>query len=421
MRSNCSRAAMRAILPALSRMRSGFLVAAGNGTTSPPAAVMLAAKRPGSARTRERPPARTTAPAISTTLSSAPPASSRGMICSMVGRSLGTGGVKLLGFWRGSDPSHPTSKHSTRYNAWGLIPVATRLDRMAGAQSQFLSVGAGERRRRIAYLRQPAVHAGKPGLVWLCGLKSEMTSTKAAAIAEWAQSQRLACLRFDYSGHGQSEGRFEDGTISSWLEGAEAAFRALPQGPQILIGSSLGGYIALLLLRKLLRENRQSAVGSRQSETDNTTADCRLPIAEEAARIKALVLIAPAWDMTELMWQRLPSSARRDIEEKGVFLRPSRYGDGAYPITRALIEDGKKHLIGSAPLDPGRPVHIIHGLQDPDVPWEHTLDLVAHLSGDWTRVTAVPDGEHRLSRPEDIALLLGIIGALVEGTPASSR
>ena len=120
------------------------------------------------------------------------------------------------------------------------------------------------------------------------------------------------------------------------------------------------------------------------------------------------MLIAPAWDMTESDVAQPAVSARRDIEETGVFLRPSRYGDGPYPITRALIEDGRQHLIGAAPLDPGRPVHIIHGLQDPDVPWEHTLDLVAHLSGDWTRVTAVPDGEHRLSRPEDLALLLDI-------------
>lgn len=269
---------------------------------------------------------------------------------------------------------------------------------MAAAQPQFppqlLDVGAGPQRRRIAYLQLPAKAAGRPGLVWLCGLKSEMTSTKAAAVAQWAEAQGLACLRFDYSGHGQSDGRFEDGTISRWLEEAEAAFRSLTTGPQLLVGSSMGGYIALLLLRKLLAEGRQSA---------------------EAARIKALALIAPAWDMTDLMWRNLPSTARRDIEEAGVFLRPSRYGDGPYPITRALIEDGRRHLIGAAPLDPGRPVHIMHGLQDPDVPWEHTLDLAAHLSGDWTRVTAVPDGEHRLSRPEDLDLLLGIVGGLVDG------
>jgi pimeloyl-ACP methyl ester carboxylesterase len=286
---------------------------------------------------------------------------------------------------------------------------------------QHLSVGAGG--RRIAYLQEPAARTGGPGLVWLCGLKSEMTSTKATAVADWARSRGLACLRFDYSGHGQSEGRFEDGTVSRWLEEAEAAFRRLTQGPQVLVGSSMGGYIALLLLRRLLAESRASGVGGRGSgegaaPATTTTPDPRPPTAAEAARIKALVLIAPAWDMTELMWQRLPASARREIEMNGVFLRPSRYGDGPYPITRALIEDGRRHLIGSAPFDPGRPVHIIHGLQDPDVPWEHTLDLVAHLSGDWTRVEAVPDGEHRLSRPQDIALLLDTIARLVDGRAA---
>ena len=241
---------------------------------------------------------------------------------------------------------------------------------------------------------EPAVVGSRPGLVWLCGLKSEMTSTKATALADWAREQGLGCLRFDYSGHGQSEGRFEDGTVSRWLEEARAVFSELTQGPQVLVGSSMGGYIALLLLRTLLEE-----------------------APETAERIKALVLIAPAWDMTELMWTNLPESARQEIEERGVYLRPSRYGDGPYPITRALIEDGRQHLIGSRPLDPGRPVHIMHGLQDPDVPWEHTLDLVAHLSGDWARVAAVPDGEHRLSRPEDLALLLDIVGGLAGSAP----
>jgi len=285
---------------------------------------------------------------------------------------------------------------------------------MAGTQSQFLDVGSGTERRSIAYLREPGAAAGKPGLVWLCGLKSEMTGTKAAAVAERARSQGLACVRFDYSGHGQSGGTFEAGTISRWLEEAEAVFRSLTQGPQILVGSSMGGYIALLLLRRLLGN-----VGLRVvSKTRLRRGALTQPTAtEEAARIAGLVLIAPAWDMTDLMWRNLPSSARRDIEEKGVHLRPSHYGDGPYPITRAFIEDGKRHLVGSAPFDPGRPVYILHGLQDPDVPWEHTLDLVAHLSGDWTRVAAVPDGEHRLSRPEDIALLLGIIAELIQGKP----
>lgn len=254
---------------------------------------------------------------------------------------------------------------------------------MADTRPQFLDVGSGRERRRIAYLRRSAADDGKPRLVWLCGLKSEMTSTKAAAVAAWAGDRGLGCLRFDYSGHGQSEGDFEAGTVTRWLEETRAAFTGLTDGPQVLIGSSMGGYLALLLLRALLADAPR-----------------------EAARIKALVLIAPAWDMTELMWRGFSSAARRDIEERGVYLRPSRYGDGPYPITRAFIEDGRRHLIAAQPMNPGRPVHILHGLQDPDVPWEHTLDLVAHLTGDWARVLAIPDGEHRLSRPQDLALLM---------------
>jgi pimeloyl-ACP methyl ester carboxylesterase len=256
-------------------------------------------------------------------------------------------------------------------------------------QLRYLQVGVGGDRRRIAYLSEPAAGSGRPGLVWLCGLKSEMTSLKATALSDWARDKGLACVRFDYSGHGQSDGRFEDGTLSRWLEEARAVFAELTEGPQVLVGSSMGGYIALLQLRALMEG-----------------------APEAAGRIKALVLIAPAWDMTELMWASLPESARKDIAERGVYLRPSRYDDGPYPITRALIEDGRRHLIGSRPFDPGRPIHVMHGLQDPDVPWEHTLDLVAHLSGDWVQVSAVPDGEHRLSRPEDLALLLGIVGGL---------
>ena len=262
---------------------------------------------------------------------------------------------------------------------------------MDDLQPQFLDVGSGTDRRRIAYLRQASRHPEKPSLIFLSGFKSHMRGVKADAVAQWAAEQGLGCLRFDYSGHGESEGRFEDGTLSRWLEEARAVFARLTEGPQVLIGSSMGGNIALLLLRALMME-----------------------APEQAARVKALLLIAPAWNMTELMWENMPTSARRDIEEKGVWLRPSRYEDGPYPITRALIEDGRQHLFGPAPFDPGRPVHVLHGLQDPDVPWEHTLDLVALLAGDWTRVTAVPDGEHRLSRPEDIALLLEMTAALVK-------
>jgi pimeloyl-ACP methyl ester carboxylesterase len=148
----------------------------------------------------------------------------------------------------------------------------------------------------------------------------------------------------------------------------------------------MGGYLALLLLR-------------------------RLQLTKSAAldRLQALVLIAPAWDMTEeLMWKEFPPSAKAALAADGVWLRPSQYGE-PYPITRQLIEEGRCHLLARQTFDPGRPVRIMHGLLDPDVPWEHTLDLESFLDGDWTRVTAIPDGEHRLSRPEDLVELFGLI------------
>ncbi len=262
------------------------------------------------------------------------------------------------------------------------------------AQSQFIEIGAGANARRIASL---IGKGATPGLVWLPGFKSDMVSTKASALAEWAAAKGLASTRFDYSGHGQSSGTFDDGTISRWLEEAEAVFTKLTCGSQILVGSSMGGYIALLLLRRLMAS-----------------------APEHAVRIKGLVLIAPAWDMTEeLMWNNFAPSAKMALERDGVWHRPSAYGE-PYPITRTLIEDGRKHLLSRKTWDPGRPVHIMHGLLDPDVPWEHTLDLESFLDGGWTRVSAVPDGEHRLSRPEDLAVLFDIIGKMVAGVGAPS-
>jgi pimeloyl-ACP methyl ester carboxylesterase len=126
-------------------------------------------------------------------------------------------------------------------------------------------------------------------------------------------------------------------------------------------------------------------------------------------RLQALVLIAPAWDMTEeLMWNQFPPSAKAALAKDGVWLRPSEYGE-PYPITQALIDEGRNHLLARETFDPGRPIRIMHGLLDPDVPWEHTLDLESFLAGDWTRVVAIPDGEHRLSRPEDLDELFALI------------
>jgi pimeloyl-ACP methyl ester carboxylesterase len=261
---------------------------------------------------------------------------------------------------------------------------------MASESPQFLDVGAGAASRRIAYLAELPAGRAKVSAFWLSGFMSDMVSTKATALADWANRHGHGCTRMDYSGHGQSEGKFTDGTLSRWLEEAEAIFTAVSKGPpQIVVGSSMGGHIALLLLRRLME---------------------RRP--EHSARVKALVLIAPAWDMTEeLMWKRFPPNARDDIETKGVFLRPSQYGD-PYPITRGLIEDGRNNLFARKPFDPGRPVRILQGLEDPDVPWSHTLDLFTFLTGGWTKIIGIADGEHRLSRPQDLDALFAILDEL---------
>jgi pimeloyl-ACP methyl ester carboxylesterase len=250
----------------------------------------------------------------------------------------------------------------------------------------FLDVGQGSARRRIAYIAQPPAIPGGLGLIWLCGLKSDMGSTKAIALRDWAAAQGFGLTRLDYSGHGRSSGRFEDATIGDWLEETRAVFTRATSGPQILVGSSTGGHIALLLVRELM-------------QTDPA----------EAKRIAGLVLIAPAWDLTEeLMWKELSPEVRREIMEKGVWHRPSAYGE-PYAITRRFIEEGRRHLFGRRPFDPGRPVHILQGLEDVDVPPAHARALAEFLTGGWTRLTEVPDAEHRLSRPQDLEKLFAII------------
>lgn len=248
--------------------------------------------------------------------------------------------------------------------------------------AKILKVGAGADARSIAYRIVPSARPGATGLFWLAGYKSDMASTKATAIADWATSKGLAATLFDYSGHGVSSGAFTDGTIGRWLEEAYAAFIKLTCGPQVIIGSSMGGHIALLLLRKLARD-----------------------APDDARRIKGAVLIAPAWDMTEeLMWKQFPPDARRALIDDGVFLRPSEYGE-PYQITRALIEDGRNHLLARQPFDPGCPVTILQGLRDDAVPAAHTRELLTFLKGQKIKLIEIDDGEHRLSRPEDLAKL----------------
>lgn len=260
------------------------------------------------------------------------------------------------------------------------------------AVAQFIEVGGrGDGAPlRIAVRTEPAATADAPGLFWLSGFKSDMASTKASAVVAHARQHGLGVTLFDYSGHGRSSGRFEDGTIGQWLDEAVAVFRQVSRGPQVVIGSSMGGHIALLLLKRLVAE-----------------------FPDDAGRLAALVLIAPAWDMTEeLIWKGMPAEARSAIAETGVAYRPSDYGE-PYAITRALIEDGRRHLLARRPFDPGRPVYILQGALDADVPLAHAKALVAFLEGGRTQLVVVPDGEHRLSRPEDLALLFDLVGRAV--------
>ena len=247
---------------------------------------------------------------------------------------------------------------------------------------KFIEVGQGPAARRLAVrIRDGAA----PGLVWLGGFKSDMQGTKAAALDNWAGENGRACVRFDYSGHGESGGAFVDGTIGRWLEDSAAVFDRFAKGPQVLIGSSMGGWLALLLAREL--KGRKLA-GS----------------------IAGLVLIAPAVDFTEeLMWNKFSPEVKRQIETEGSWQRPSQYSESAYPITRGLIEDGRKHLLLGGTIQAHCPVHILQGMQDPDVPWTHAITLVEHLAVDPVSITLVKDGDHRLSRPEDIERLIAAV------------
>jgi pimeloyl-ACP methyl ester carboxylesterase len=259
---------------------------------------------------------------------------------------------------------------------------------MTNARQMLDVAPEGRPSRKIACIATGAQRDGLPGLFWLSGFKSDMASTKASVIAGWAQEWDAACTRFDYSGHGASDGNIEDFTIGDWLAESETVFREKTSGPQIVIGSSMGGWLALLLARSLVARG-------------------------EGDRLKALVLIAPAWDMTEeLMWKQFTPEAHAAMERDGVFYEPSEYGE-PYALTRALIEEGRNHLLAGNGFDPGCPVRIIQGMRDPDVPWRHAAALMDLLGTDDVRMTLIKDAEHRLSRDGDLAVLREAIAEFV--------
>ena len=258
----------------------------------------------------------------------------------------------------------------------------TQSDTATTQEPAFIDVGEGTAHRRIAVR---ARHGRPSGLFWLGGFNSDMRGTKALALDAWAMEHGRACVRFDYSGHGESGSTFAEGTIGRWLEEGVAVFEQFCAGPQVVIGSSMGGWMALLLAREIRRR------------------------AIKNASLAGLVLIAPAPDFTEaLMWKGFSPDVREEIMTKGVWHRPSEYGD-PYPITRALIEEGRNHLLLGSAIEVGCPVRILQGAKDPDVPWQHAFTLAQRLPAEDVVLTMIQDGDHRLSRPQDITRIMAAV------------
>lgn len=225
-----------------------------------------------------------------------------------------------------------------------------------------------------------------PGVLFCGGFMSDMSGSKATALASHCRQQGRAFVRFDYSGHGASGGRFADGCIGDWLGDALAVLDELTTGPQVVVGSSMGGWISLLLA--LAR----------------------------AQRVHALALLAPAPDFTRAIWDDELSPAEREhLQQNGHIERPSEYSEQPYLITRRLIEDGCRHLLLGAPIGIACPVRILHGMQDSDVPWQRSITLVERLQGDDVVLTLLKHGDHRLSNPDDLLRLTGTLDALCGG------
>jgi pimeloyl-ACP methyl ester carboxylesterase len=237
--------------------------------------------------------------------------------------------------------------------------------------------------RRIAYQRFRG-HADKPGIVFMGGFASDMTGTKATFLAERCAKHNLSFLRFDYRGHGQSDGEFRQGTIGAWFDDAREAFNRLTEGPQIVVGSSMGGWMALML-----------AIA-------------------QPERVHAIVGIAAAPDFTEdLMWARFTPEQRLRLVHEGEIYEDDVPPEERQPITLKLIEDGRKHLLLHSAFPIRCPMRLLQGMRDADVPWEHAARIVNVAIHDDVQITLVKDGDHRLSRPQDLELLWRTIVALV--------
>ncbi|MEI6984749.1 MAG: alpha/beta hydrolase [Rhodospirillaceae bacterium] len=223
-----------------------------------------------------------------------------------------------------------------------------------------------------------------PGVVFCGGFRSDMTGGKALALESWARAGKRAFIRFDYQGHGASSGRFEDGTIGKWTGDAVAVLDRLTTGQQILVGSSMGAWIMLLVA--LARPER----------------------------VAGLVAIAAAPDFTEdLVWGTLSAEQRLTLLDTGALQIPSEYTSGSATITNDLINEARRHLLLRDPIDLHCPVRLLHGMNDPDVPWQTSTRLANCLKSADVRLTLIKDGDHRLSRDQDIALLLRTVDEMV--------
>lgn len=249
---------------------------------------------------------------------------------------------------------------------------------MTSLETIFLERPDGE---RIAYRRIEG--SSKSTLLWCGGLHSDMTGTKAEALADWAKANDHNYVRFDYFGHGESSGKFRDGTVSRWRDDALAVIGEVAIGPLVLVGSSLGGWIATLVALA------------------------------KPERVKGIVYIAPAPDFTEeLMWKDFSLEIQNTLQTEGVYRRPSEYEDEAYEITMNLIEDGRKNLVLGGPIDIRCPVRVLQGLADPDVPWAHAMKLIDRLTSEDVVGTFVKHADHRISDEPNIARLISLVEEL---------
>ena len=235
--------------------------------------------------------------------------------------------------------------------------------------------------RKIAFSQS---NGNGPGIVFLGGFMSDMAGTKALHLAAWCKKQKRPFLRFDYSGHGASSGSFTDGCIGDWAEDAQAAITNLTEGPQVLVGSSMGGWISLLMAK-------------------------RVP-----ERVAGLVTIAAAPDFTEDgFWRNFNGDTRKQLNDDGVVKIPSEYGE-PYPITKRLIEDGRLHLVLRKPLKLSTPARLLQGDQDDDVSVETANQLFQHLEGPDVQLTLLKGADHRFSTPAALSLVKASILDLIE-------